>query len=242
MLIKYRLIDLFPWHYCTLCGIPNTKLICTSCNNDLDTLPHPQCNICAKPLTTEALQCNFCRTHTIYFDKAYCRCIYTKPLSTLIQAFKYTSRTEYSYALGYLLAQSLRQVIAAAISNPANANCATQSYTIIPMPLHPARQKERGFNQAEYLLHYYRVHDNRILVDNKVIARTKNTRQQALMTAHERQNNLTNAFQVLKSVAGKNIILVDDVITTGSSANEVAKALKAHGAASVIVCCLARTI
>ena len=105
---------------------------------------------------------------------------------------------------------------------------------MIPVPLHSARLKERGYNQSLILAEHIGRKYN-IPVKADLLKRIRNTLMQSLTSRHERRENVRDAFRASKRCAGMNIILVDDVITTGSTAEECAKALKAAGADKVYV-------
>ena len=115
---------------------------------------------------------------------------------------------------------------------PTGADC------VACVPMHKRRQKRRGYNHAELLARDVAARIDLPYVD--ALERIRNTRQQARLDDHARRINLRGAFQVSTSVAGRRIILVDDVCTTGSTARECAKALKSAGAARVYLLCYTR--
>jgi ComF family protein len=105
---------------------------------------------------------------------------------------------------------------------------------VIPVPLHRSRERRRGFNQAELLAKRLRRP-----MSTRLLRRRKNTASQTGLTRNERKRNLSGAFEVLGNVSGS-VILVDDVYTTGSTMNEIAKTLKRAGAERVEVLTAAR--
>ncbi|HET6370449.1 MAG TPA: phosphoribosyltransferase family protein, partial [Nitrospiria bacterium] len=114
---------------------------------------------------------------------------------------------------------------------------------VIPIPLHPARLREREFNQAALLARPLAKHLSvSFMVD--LLDRVLPTPQQVGLSREERARNVRKAFAVRQpdSIAGKRILLVDDVFTTGATLNEAAKSLKKKGAKDVIACALARMI
>ncbi|MDG4475500.1 ComF family protein [Thiovibrio frasassiensis] len=111
---------------------------------------------------------------------------------------------------------------------------------IVPVPLHPKRLRERGFNQALLLARAFFPKDRRITHD--LLVRTRVTEPQTRFNGKARRTNLKNAFGVVKPqhIPGKKILLIDDVFTTGTTVNECARVLKKAGAADVMVLTLAR--
>jgi ComF family protein len=114
---------------------------------------------------------------------------------------------------------------------------------LLPMPLHWWRRRRRGFNQAQELARMLTRHPALadLALAPGLARRTRATASQRQLDARERQRNLRGAFRVEPAVAGKTVAIVDDVLTTGASADALARALKAAGAATVSVWCCART-
>jgi ComF family protein len=110
---------------------------------------------------------------------------------------------------------------------------------IIPVPLHTARQAERGYNQAALLARIVS-QEVGVPIGETALVRAKATQQQALLKAVERRENVRDAFACRGDVRGKHVVLVDDVCTTGSTLEACAAALRASGAASVCAFTLAR--
>ncbi len=214
------------WHYCKLCCVPSVYFICNTCLNKLAQLPDLACRICLKPLSNDKSLCPNCSFQAIYFNKIYCQFIYTEPLSKMLTEFKYHKQKKNAWLLSYLLYLKLSTIDTPDI--------------IVPIPLHKQRYKERGFNQVDKLLDFYRSQTNTNTINTKLITRTKNTNPQTLMNYTERKNNIVNAFKLHDYVENKTILLIDDVVTTTSTINEVAKLLKQNGAKRVDVCCLMR--
>jgi len=110
---------------------------------------------------------------------------------------------------------------------------------IVPVPLHRNKQRQRGFNQSALLARRLACKLATPYTD-KLIFRPKETRSQASLSAALRRKNISNAFVIAKSCENKNVVLVDDVLTTGTTANEVARLLKRHGAKTVSLWIMAR--
>jgi len=137
--------------------------------------------------------------------------------------------------LGVYLVAYLRNLVSAGFS--------LDAHTLIPLPLHPSREKERGFNQSELLAEIISKTFN-LPLEKNILIRAKNTRAQAELTDwEERQANLQNAFTVAnpENLKGKNIILVDDVYTSGATMSAAAETLRASGAKKIIGLVLAKT-
>lgn len=110
---------------------------------------------------------------------------------------------------------------------------------IVPVPLHPKRLRERGFNQALELARYLEK-PLQIKCRKDVVQRIRNNRPQQGMNAKQRRSNVKQSFAVNQPLAGERVLIVDDVVTTGTTVNELAKTLKKAGATSVSVLALAR--
>ena len=176
--------------------------------------------------------CGGCREKLPHFTKAIAVGVYEGTLSEAIHILKYQKRQAMVKHLNDLMPDFLLQRFA-------------QSDIIIPVPLHKKRLNERGFNQSLLIAHYMSKSLNIPLYVNG-LQRTRWTRPQIELTREERLKNVRGAFAVkagLKpatTIKGKNVILVDDVYTTGATVNECAKVLKKAGADEVVVFTLAR--
>jgi ComF family protein len=153
---------------------------------------------------------------------------YDFPVDLLVQALKYDGALANARVLGRLLAQHLR-------SQPHAVDL------IVPLPLHVDRLRERGFNQS-YEIARIVSKDLAIPVDPRALARVRNTAAQVGLPRAARAANVRGAFQAaVNRVAGRRIALLDDVVTTGSTTRVAAEALRAAGAASVVVWAVAHT-
>ena len=151
---------------------------------------------------------------------------YDFPLDKLVQSFKYGHRLALAGYLG-------RQLAMLAGNFPADL--------IIPMPLHPLRLRERGFNQA---LELARPVSKawRVPIDQRSCSRIRHTPAQAGLPWRERARNVRAAFHCSADFSGKRLLLVDDVMTTGASLDELARTVKLHGAVRVVLLVVARTL
>lgn len=214
---------------CHLCKLPSLDLICITCINELETLDQysqlcQKCKCIIKP--TDSI-CHACLGDDIYFDNIYCNYVYARPLNQLLHQLKYYKKRKFAKVLGMLLSTQL---------NKLNADL------IIPVPLHKNRYKERGFNQVELLLNDYIKTNHTIPVIPNAMTRIVNTSHQTLVDKEHRLSNLANAFKLNIDIQNKTIILVDDVVTTGSTTNAIAKKFKDCGATRVDIVCLLRAL
>lgn len=217
------------WHaslnllYPQSCLICNDKLnilrrsfICEACANKI--------GVCATPRSTESQEERF------GFDGAFHVATYEDAVKRCIHIFKYDGKTQMANPLGKLMVDfAVRNLNIDRID------------VIVPVPLHPRRLRERRFNQSEVLATYVAKGLNKNIVKDKVI-RIRYTTPQIELKREERLKNVRGAFRVKEccSFEGKNILLVDDVFTTGATLSECAKALKESGANEVIAFALAR--
>ena len=218
--------------YCLLCSRPSRgpRELCADCTRDLPWNRHA-CPRCALPMPAEsdAPLCGQCLKSPPPWDSAYSPLIYDWPLDRLLQGFKFQGEL----AIGRLLGELLADFLAASL--------APRPDVLVPVPLHRARLRERGFNQALELMRPVsrRLH---LRPDNRMCVRQVNTAVQSKLNAKERQRNLRDAFEVCRPVAGAHVAIVDDVITTGATVAALSKALREAGAARVSVWSLARAV
>jgi ComF family protein len=198
-------------------------LVCEACRLDLFTHELAVCSGCGRPCTPSTNRCGQCAT-PFSLSRVRALGLYVPPFDKLIQAFKYSGKTKVGELLGQGLAALVRQD---EVLSAADAVC--------PVPLHPARLRERGFNQSLLLAAAISMSTRIPLAE--FLARTKNTATQTLKTSPEaRQKNLAGAFRLRPDagVGGKRVLLVDDVMTTGATLDQAAQKLLKGGAASVL--------
>lgn len=212
---------------CLLCGAhAGDGQLCAPCRAALPLHPQPACPRCALP-TAGGETCGSCLKKPPAFDRTLAAFSYSFPVDALIHAYKYAG----NLALLDLLTEPLIHLVMG------------QSLPdlLIPMPLHPARLKERGFNQAHEIAKRVSAH-LAIPLDGHACRRILDTRPQAALKFKERARNLRGAFSCDVDLTGKRVALIDDVITTGASLDELAKAVRARGAAQVSAWVVARTV
>ena len=225
--IGAKFTHLLPAQPCLLCGA-NTHdgLCCAACDADLPRLTDDHCPICALPTLAGSI-CGQCLKQPPPFDHTVAAFSYKFPLDKLIQALKYRDRL----ILVNFLADALTRSIT------------TKPDCIVALPLHPARLRERGFNQSLLLARQIsRRLDLPLLAD--ACERVRNTPPQSSLPWKERDKNMRQAFACKPGadVRGKHVAVVDDVMTTGASIGELARALKKAGASEVSAWVVARTL
>ena len=200
------------------------QAICDGCRDDLPWLQDSRCGVCADPLPVPGT-CGRCIADTPHFDHVATACSYAYPLHGLIQSCKYGGRLAAIRALACLLPVALPR----------------KPDLIVPMPLSPQRLRERGFNQAlELARHAAKAIGAPIAAD--VCVKIRDTPPQTGLPWKQRRKNVRGAFVVRKCLDGLHIAVVDDVLTTGATLNEVARNLKKSGALTVSGWVVARTV
>lgn len=164
-----------------------------------------------------------------YYDRIIALTTYQEPIITLTSYFKYKSLP----FLGDFLSEIMISHLKRSGFEPSNFDF------VISVPLNPAKQKERGYNQASLLgkkiANYFE-----IPFKDDIIYEVKNKRTQAKLDRIKRQENVKKAFKVNESLTGKNIIIIDDIFTTGSTLNECCFQLKEKGAQEIVAVTLAK--
>lgn len=234
---------------CALCGVPLPHLslapICDSCWSEIPVLGGPACARCSGPLNlsyyiapdSESL-CRPCRLVPPAFRRAVAYGLYQGRMRDLIHAFKYNGIRPIAPRLGRMLAQAVASL----------ADEAPSELLVVPIPLHRSKRSARGFNQARLLAGQAiralrRTHPHwRLSLAPELLLRIRATESQAGLSAHRRRLNLRGAFAVddPRAVAGKHILLVDDIMTTGATVRAASRVLTVAGAASVWVATLSR--
>ncbi len=202
------------------------SLFCDDCVGRLRWIFRPICDICGRALKGDQSLCFPCMKQP---PKLHTRAalFYGPPLSSAIHRLKYHGDVQLADNLGKLLSQSWREwrdEIAVDV--------------VMPVPLHPQRLQQRGFNQAEQLAAVL-CRDYQLALETNSLFRTRNTLPQRSLGARRRVGNVKSAFTVVAEVQGVDILLVDDVVTTGSTLLACAHALLDEGANSVTAFCLA---
>ena len=221
---------------CAACGElldrPTDGPVCARCWQSILPLTPPLCDACGDPLPTWRVvsiplaRCPRCRRSRRHVDRARAIGEYEGALKAIVHALKYEARRSLARPLAALMRRRGADLLAA-------ADCA------VPVPLHPARRRERGFNQASDLARHLD------LPVNEALRRVRATAAQTGLPAARRHRNVRDAFASTPSareLAGRTVLLVDDVSTTGATLEACARALKQIGVRHVLALTAARVV
>ena len=210
---------------CLLCGAGCAHgLVCRNCDQALPRLPARRCTICALPIPDGDI-CGACLDHPPRYDHITAAFAYGFPVDVLIQSLKYGGNLAIAAVLGRALGKAV----------------AEHADFIIPMPLSPQRLRERGFNQAlELARSVSRVTGVPVL--SHACRKVVETRPQVSLPWKERAKNVRGAFVCDADLAGKRIAVIDDVMTTGATLDELTKNLRRAGAERISGWVVARTL
>ena len=219
---------------CLLCDEPADGIspVCTACETELPWLGD-HCQTCALPVPAAGLTCGHCLQQPPAFEQVIAPWTYSFPVDSLITRFKHNAKWPFGRLLAELLVQYLQHRFEDDLPRPD---------VLIPVPLAKQRLRQRGFNQAAMLAQWLGA-DLEIPCDERLLLRTRDTDAQQALNAESRRNNLRSAFALTPGavIKGRHLALVDDVLTTGATAQALARLLMNAGAARVDVYCLART-
>ena len=211
---------------CLLCGSDSGRApVCPACVADLPSLPEQRCPQCAEA-TTHGERCGHCLAHGRAFDAAQVLYRYDFPLDRLVHALKYGHQLSLAAWFGARLAASEELP-------PCDR--------VVPLPLHPKRLQQRGFNQSTEIARVL-CRQRRLALDIGSLRRCRETRPQADLPLKDRPGNMRGAFACANDLSGQRILLVDDVMTSCATLHEAARVLKLHGASEVIVAVVARAL
>ncbi len=230
-------LGLFYPEVCALCmdepALAEEGYVGAKCRQLVQYVRPPFCQRCGLPFEgdlTTSFECNNCRDMELFFTSARAAVVAKTIVLEVIHHYKYSSALWFeNFLAGLLLGEAVP------VLRGQNWNF------IVPVPLHPLKKRERGFNQAE-LLAAQLSRAARIPLNTKLLRRVKSTATQTLLRRDQRADNMRGAFAVFDGVKlnGEKIVLVDDVFTTGATTNDCARALRAAGAGDVCVWTVAR--
>ncbi len=210
-----------------LCGASTDQDVCKPCYDHLPQLPVNHCPICLWPVPTAEI-CGACLKKPPAFTRTIAAVRYTFPIDALIHSLKYQANLAIAPILANLFITKLKAID-------------EKPDIIIPMPLHPIRLRERGFNQAMEISRCLAKQLGIVLLPDSC-SRIKHTPPQTALPWKDRQRNIRKAFSCKIDLSGKRIALVDDVMTTGATLNELATILRQQGAVEISNWVIARTL
>ncbi|MCF3935764.1 ComF family protein [Acuticoccus sp. M5D2P5] len=231
----HALVDWLVPPLCLVCRKPlaEPQSLCGPCWSQMEIITPPICDIMGTPLAFDAgptarspeLRWN----HPLY-DRARAAAVFGPLSQRLVHQLKYQDVPGVAALMARLMSRSVREVT-------------DEADFLVPMPLHRRRLAERRFNQAVLLADALSPLVG-VPVRRRLVARVRDTNKQIGLSRHERANNLHNAFRIADpdAIAGRRVVIVDDVLTTGASADALAFTLRAAGARSVGVAVFARVV
>ena len=238
---------------CRICGSPLIKIsrlpVCNDCLSALRPLTGSYCAICGEALPyaiqTEGQpldgRCRLCRLAAPPFERAVAYGSYDGALRDLVHLLKFSQVRPAAQVLGRMLADTIAAL---------DPSLPSGLIAVVPVPLHAHKQSQRGFNQAELIAQsaLKQLSDSgpqgRFELCARTLVRLRDTGSQIGLTRHQRRQNLRGAFAVkdAASISNRDVLLVDDVYTTGATASECARVLRRAGAAHVWVATAGRTL
>jgi ComF family protein len=227
--VLHALLELLYPPACIACAkvMPVRAAFCEACDVALERLPPVRCRTCAEPGTFPRDTCLRCHAAPPPFSRAWAPFAHDGPVARAIHRFKYEDHPELAPALAELLASECRQFLSQA------------PRLLVALPLHDRRFRERRYDQAQLLAgELARATGREAPVG--LLSRARETRRQVGLSESDRALNVAGAFTASPSVAGREILLVDDVLTTGSTVRAAATALREAGAERIEVLTLAR--
>jgi ComF family protein len=233
---------------CRLCGAPLVNIsrlpVCRPCLADVRPITGGVCSVCGErvfspyALSAGETRCGLCRRLQPPFVKAVAYGSYDAGLRELIHLLKYEQVRPAAGVLGRMLTDAVGGL---------ESVWARQSVMVVPVPLHARKLRQRGFNQSELIAHHavkLGAGSGRLVLHARILERRRETQSQIGLTRHQRRENLRGAFAVARpeEINGREILLVDDVFTTGTTVSECARVLRRAGASKVFVATVARTL
>jgi ComF family protein len=219
--MRPKLASLFFGGTCFLCRGGAEELLCSACEADLPRLDVPACPRCALA-SPGGLVCGRCLREAPAYDATRAALAYEFPADTLIQALKFRGELALAPLLAGFLAGALE---------------GERVDYIVPVPLSRERLRRRGYNQAMEIAR----HLGRQGVEPSLCERTRDAPPQMELPYDERQRNVRGAFRCTRELIGASVAVVDDVMTTGATLDELARTLKRAGAVRVVNWIVART-
>ena len=206
---------------CYLCRGAAQRVLCAACESDLPHLAPPRCPRCALA-SPRGEVCGRCLSEAPHYDATFAALAYQFPADALVHSLKFRGELALAGFLGELLRKQIQD----------DVDC------VIPVPLSTARLRERGYNHAAEIAR----HLARAKLDVSLCERSRDTQPQMALPFDERRRNVRGAFRCTRALRGETVAVVDDVMTTGATLDELAAVLKAAGARRVVNWVVARTL
>lgn len=219
--IYARLNQNLPKQSCIVCAEPSSRVVCGPCEDEF-RVQEQRCLSCALPLNQSLDYCGNCLRTSPSFHRAFTLYDYEGVVAYLIKKMKYEARLSVAQFFAEKVSEKIDEIQASGHHYDA----------IIPMPLHKKRLRERGYNQVVELL---RDLNKKGALDTMSVQRVKHTTPLTDLSLAQRKKEIKGAFALAAPLSHKRILLVDDVMTSGSSLNELAKIILKHSPA--VACC-----
>lgn len=229
----FAILEFFLPRLCLFCGAAVGEdaavAVCPACEAQIQWVASPLCTCCGVMFASRDgadRVCGDCQADSPPYSRARAAALYDGPVAQAITRFKFTRQMAYLPVMQHWLQRPLCLELLA------------EADLLVPVPLHPKRLKYRGFNQALLLARAF----PQVVLGREAVVRTRHTVPQVGLKVKERQDNVKGAFEVPDPtrVKGKNVLLIDDLFTTGSTVKECAKVLRQAGASRVEVLTVAR--
>jgi ComF family protein len=214
-------------HSCFVCGESAAGCaVCARCSESLPRLSALLCPVCALPVAVAGMACGRCQRHRPHFDASFAVFAYAHPVREMLLALKHGQ----GFALLEYLSAALGEVSGALAVD-----------AVLAAPLHARRLSERGFNQAHELARLL-AREAAIPLWREAVLREQATPRLAGLHGRQRRRTMRGAFRCVADCSGLHVLVIDDVMTTGATLNELARTLKQAGAARVTNLVVARTL
>jgi ComF family protein len=232
---------------CRFCRAPLINIsrlpVCQACLSEIHPIEGTVCSVCGERLQTpftegdepEEARCGLCRKLAPPFVKAVAYGSYDGGLRELIHLLKYEQVRPAAVVLGRMLKRAANALDSFGIDEA----------VVVPVPLHARKLRQRGFNQSVLIAQeFIKLASGKMVLHPRVLQRRRETESQIGLTRHQRRENIRGAFVVSRprEIAGRDVLLIDDVFTTGTTVSECARVLLRAGASKVFVATVARTL
>lgn len=221
--------------YCPSCGkvfFGDEYIICDKCAEVVFALPNYSCRVCGRAIKGGEL-CNICYENKYSYDKGVCLFVYDRYTSPIIYSIKYGNNTDLARRLGSLLYYDICR----------KTKILTDTDMIIPVPMHKDRLNARGYNQSDMIAEGL-CEECGIEKKDNILIKIKSTADQIGLRKTQREKNLKESFDITDNgcIKNKNVLIIDDVLTTGATINACCEILKCNGAKKAFFAVLASKI